>query len=86
MLSGATLRASAMTGAAVFRIVVSNDSMKKATATSQGNNRRLADMGRKGFEIGHGVSAMYFKAISTPAIRPRSPNRFERSLKSMEMR
>src|SRR6266516_7174719 len=39
MLSGATASAFAMAGTAVFRIVVSSDSMKNATATSQGNNR-----------------------------------------------
>src|SRR5437899_1397829 len=39
MLSGATASAFAMAGMAVFRIVVSSDSMKKATATSHGNNR-----------------------------------------------
>src|SRR5207247_10600659 len=39
MLSGATASAFAMAGTAVFRIVVSSDSMKKATATSHGNNR-----------------------------------------------
>src|SRR5277367_1823924 len=39
MLSGATTSALAIAGTAVFRIVVSSDSMKKATATSQGNNR-----------------------------------------------
>src|SRR5213592_1648879 len=38
MLSGATSSAFAMAGTAVFRIVVSSDSMKKATATSHGNN------------------------------------------------
>src|SRR5229473_164925 len=41
MLSGGTLSACAMAGTAVFRIVVSSDSMKKPTATSQGS-RRLA--------------------------------------------
>lgn len=41
MLSGATFRASAIAGAAVFKIVVSSDSMKKATATSQGKSRLL---------------------------------------------
>src|SRR5258708_19724444 len=41
MLSGGTLSACAMAGTAVFRIVVSNDSMKKPTATSHGR-RRLA--------------------------------------------
>src|SRR6266545_8218843 len=39
MLSGATASAFAMAGTAVFRIVVSSDSMKKATATSHGNIR-----------------------------------------------
>src|SRR5215472_6072617 len=38
MLRGATLRASAMVGTAVFRIVVSSASMKKATAISHGRN------------------------------------------------
>src|SRR6202042_2594761 len=37
MLSGATFRAAAIVGTAVFRIVVSSDSMKNATATSHGN-------------------------------------------------
>src|SRR5580692_8594683 len=41
MLSGATFRASAIVGTAVFRIVVSSDSMKNATATSHGNSRLL---------------------------------------------
>src|ERR1700726_4541664 len=41
MLSGGTLSACAMAGTAVFRMVVSNDSMKKPTATSHGS-RRLA--------------------------------------------
>jgi hypothetical protein len=38
MLSGATSRASDMTGTAVFRIVVSSDSIKNATATSHGRS------------------------------------------------
>src|ERR1700674_856318 len=41
MLSGGTLSECAMAGTAVFRIVVSNDSMKKPTATNHGS-RRLA--------------------------------------------
>ncbi len=32
-------------GTAVFRIVVSSDSMKKATATSHGSTRRMAGDG-----------------------------------------
>src|SRR5271163_2751444 len=38
MLSGAILRAAATAGTAVLRIVVSNDSMKNATAISHGSN------------------------------------------------
>ena len=45
MLSGATLSASEMAGTAVFRIVVSSDSMKNATATSHGRSRLLAAAG-----------------------------------------
>ena len=36
--------AAAMAGTAVFRIVVSSDSMKKATATSHGNSRALVSL------------------------------------------
>src|SRR6202167_2653989 len=39
MLSGATAKALAMAGTAVFRIVVYSDSMKNPTATSHGNSR-----------------------------------------------
>ena len=42
MLKGTTCSAFAMVGTAVFRIVVSNDSMKNATAINQGNSRLLA--------------------------------------------
>src|ERR1039457_2206847 len=42
MLSGCTPSAWEMAGTAVFRMVESSDSMKNATATSQGR-RRLAD-------------------------------------------
>jgi hypothetical protein len=48
MLSGATTNALAMAGTAVFKIVVSNDSMKKATATSQGNKRFTDVLGSAG--------------------------------------
>jgi hypothetical protein len=41
MLSGATFSASEMAGTAVFRIVVSSDSIKNATATSHGKSRLL---------------------------------------------
>ncbi len=42
MLSGVTLSALAIDGTAVLRIVVSSDSMKKATAISQGRSALLA--------------------------------------------
>src|ERR1700761_6912228 len=45
MLSGPTLSADEMAGTAVFRIVVSSDSIKKATATSHGKRRLLATEG-----------------------------------------
>src|SRR5882757_1416288 len=45
MLSGGTLSACAMAGTAVFRIVVSNDSMKKPTATSHGSSRLAVSLG-----------------------------------------
>jgi hypothetical protein len=45
MLSGATPRAEEIVGTAVLRIVVSSDSMKKATATSQGRSRLAEAVG-----------------------------------------
>jgi hypothetical protein len=45
MLKGDTWSAAEIAGTAVFRIVVSSDSMKKATATSQGKTRLLAVAG-----------------------------------------
>jgi hypothetical protein len=45
MLRGATPRAAEMVGTAVLRIVVSSDSMKKATATSHGKRRLEASDG-----------------------------------------
>src|SRR5450631_2915002 len=42
MLSGATPSACAIAGTAVFRMVVSSDSMKNATATSHGSSRFVA--------------------------------------------
>src|ERR1700722_5016999 len=39
MLSGGTSSACAMAGTAVFKMVVSNDSMKKPTATNHGSSR-----------------------------------------------
>src|ERR1035438_6332438 len=55
MLSGATLSAAEMAGTAVFRIVVSSDSIKNATATSQGSRRLLDAEG--GAEALAGASA-----------------------------
>ena len=68
MLNGATLRAAATTGVAVFRIVVSNDSMKNATATSQGSNRRLAVWGEmEGSKPGIEGELLTFKPTSPRA-------------------
>jgi hypothetical protein len=50
MLSGVTFSASDMAGTAVFRIVVSSDSMKNATATSHGKSRLLEADGAAGTE------------------------------------
>ena len=52
MLKGATPRALAIAGTAVFRIVVSNACMKNATATSHGKKRFTASM-----EIADGTGA-----------------------------
>jgi hypothetical protein len=60
MLSGATLSAAAMEGTAVFRIVVSNDSMKNATATNQGTKRALDALNRAEGSL-PGVSAAGMK-------------------------
>ena len=45
MLSGTTFSAAAIDGSAVFRIVVSSDSMKNATATSHGSMRLTLSLG-----------------------------------------
>ena len=50
MLNGTTPSAFAIVGTAVFRIVVSTDSMKNATATSHGS-KRLMDGEGKGVEV-----------------------------------
>src|SRR5579863_453266 len=50
MLSGVTFSASEIAGTAVFRIVVSSDSMKNATATSHGKSRLLEADGAAGSE------------------------------------
>jgi hypothetical protein len=44
MAKAVTLRALAMTGTPVLRMVVSSDSMKKATATSQGRRVRVEQL------------------------------------------
>src|SRR5665213_4560688 len=66
MLRGATASAFAMAGTAVFRIVVSSDSMKKATATSHGN-KRLTDW--PGAPEGVKVSLEWAGIMLVPACR-----------------
>src|SRR5580704_12348476 len=50
MLSGATCSAAAIVGTPVFRIVVSSDSMKNATAINHGSKRLLASVSEGGGE------------------------------------
>ena len=57
MLRGATPRASAMIGTAVFKMVASNDSMKNATATSHGSTR-LPAVCRGLPVVGFGIAAV----------------------------
>lgn len=63
MLSGATLSALAIAGTAVFKIVVSSDSMKNAIATSHGNNR-LLDVSTGAGVIGTGRAKSNYLACS----------------------
>jgi len=58
--------ASETTGTAVFRIVVSSDSMKNATATSQGNSCLLA-------ADGGGGGASVSMVVRVPSIPPHGP-------------
>lgn len=62
MLSGVTLSASEIAGTAVFRIVVSRDSMKNATATSHGRSRLLEADGPDGID-GELVGLMEYVAM-----------------------
>jgi hypothetical protein len=54
MLSGGTASAWAMAGTAVFKMVVSRDSMKNPTATNQGNSRLAVALGGMLSAIGKG--------------------------------
>jgi hypothetical protein len=74
MLRGATPRAEEMAGTAVLRIVVSSDSMKKATATSHGRSRLEAFEGsdegggaingRLGSYVGNCGRLLYLEHVS----------------------
>ena len=63
MLSGVTLSASEIAGTAVLRMVVSSDSMKKATATSQGSRPLAASEGTGACaaSLGMGEELMKFR-------------------------
>ncbi len=69
MLSTLTPSASEMTGAAVFRMVVSSDSMKKATATSQGSMRLVASSG--GLDGAGTAGTGFFFRVMRPLCRKR---------------
>src|ERR1035438_8306866 len=93
MLRGATPRAEEMAGTAVLRIVVSSDSMKKATATSHGKRRLEVSEGTHedggalngphgvvGRRLREGSSAthMFAQACSSVRCRPRPNSRVTR--------
>ena len=68
MSSGGTLSDCAIAGTAVFNIVVSSDSMKKPTATSQGRSRLAASLGGASIGCCVGVRAgiaRQARAVST---------------------
>jgi hypothetical protein len=67
MLSGVTANALAMTGTAVFKMVVSSDSMKKATATNHGSIRLTAADGSSE-SVARAVNACFLiEALDTEA-------------------
>src|SRR5271168_3387684 len=71
MLSGATLRACETTGTAVFKIVVSSDSIKNATATSHGRSCLLeADGGGEELLIGFAPKLMVCLIFTRRSICP----------------
>jgi hypothetical protein len=74
MLSGATWSAAAIVGTPVFRIVVSSDSMKNATAMSHGSNRLLepaSESCEEGSSIGLG--GLTFVGLGCIGLRDRVP-------------
>src|SRR5580658_7566547 len=64
MLRGAMPRAEEMAGTAVFRMVVSSDSIKNATATSHGRRRLLE---ASGWGVSEGALGESTEAISVCA-------------------
>src|ERR1019366_5152272 len=86
MLRGPTPRAEEMAGTAVLRIVVSSDSMKKATATSHGKRRLEVSEGthEDGGALNgpHGVVGRRLREVSS-ATHSRSVQKFERSDRRM---
>src|ERR1700722_5114247 len=60
MLSGVTCSAAEMVGTAVFRMVVSSDSIKNATATSHGRRRLLE---AAGWGVSEGTPGELMEAI-----------------------
>ena len=73
MLSGAIFSAAATVGTAVFRIVVSSDSMKNATATSHGTRRLMGSPPPVGAELaGAGPIGAELVRMSAPLTSGRS--------------
>jgi len=72
MLSGATWSAAAMVGTAVLRIVVSSDSIKNATAISQGTSRLLEAASEGcGEEASIGLGGLIFVGLGRIILRDR---------------
>ena len=72
MLSGATWSAAAIVGTPVFRIVVSRDSMKNATAISHGRSRVLESAsGDSGEEASIGLGWLPFVELGCIILRGR---------------
>ena len=68
--SGTTFSAAAIVGTAVFRIVVSSVSIKKATATSHGNSRLPATLGKRGLNGIPGQTFFMFLGLRLAASVP----------------
>src|SRR5271156_2752393 len=81
MVRGATWSAAAMVGTPVFRIVVSSDSMKNATAINHGRSRLLeSGSGDGGDAPSRGPGGITFVGLDCIGLRHRNhPSAFSRN-------